>query len=228
MSAYSNRLCQPQCVMPSDPMVKFKQLLMFGVVGLLAIACNRSTPNGSAVTEREESTPLTPPTLAEQPLSEATLQVYTEPTIPITTQYPDSFIAVGTETQAGVSLEFTVTGSDSETAKMSFLLPADSTTPVELEQSVTQPGGLFESNGWLVLEDSALVKRLNYPWMRTVIAFSGENDVSGALILGEVDTQTVQLIMLYPDAYAEDYWAAATIILDNLEFKSELLPVGQG
>lgn len=207
--------------------VNFKQLLILGAAGLLAIACNRATPTGPTVNEAGEATPTTPPTPTEQPLSGAGLEVYTEPTIPITTRYPGSFVAIGAETEAGVSLEFTVTGNGAETAKMSFLLPADNTTPVELEQAVIQPGGLFESNDWVVLEDSALVKRLNYPWMRTVIAFSGENDMSGAVILGEVDTQTVQLIVLYPDAYAEDYWTAATIILDNLEFKPELLPVGQ-
>lgn len=209
-------------------MVNFKplQVLALGMVSLIAIACNVSTPNESTVAEGEAPITPVPPPLTEPSPSEAELAVYTEPTIPITTRYPVSVMeAESVATDEGISLEFTAIDNGPESAKMQFFLPADNTTPVEIEQAVTEPGGLFESNGWDVLEDSALVKRLNYPWMRTVIAFSGENDISGAIILGEVETQTVQLTVLYPDVYAEDYWTAATLILDYLEFKPELLPV---
>ncbi|MEM6425866.1 MAG: hypothetical protein AAF728_12000, partial [Cyanobacteria bacterium P01_D01_bin.128] len=149
------------------------------------------------------------------------------PDIPISTQYPEQLQAEGRLTDEGASLEFTFPAAIAASAKMTFTLPATAVTSIDLERTATEPDGLLAQNNWQVLEDSALVKRLNYPWIRTVIAFSGEDDLSGAVILGETNGQTVQLVVQYPDAAAQTYWATAMLILDNLEFDAEQLPLVQ-
>ena len=210
-----------------------KRLLLLALVAGIAIACQLSNPENSDIAGPVDSAENSSAQPSSAPASENSLSTptasatYQDPDIPIAAQYPEQLQAEGRLTDEGANLEFTFPEAIAASAKMTFTLPATAVTSIDLERTATEPDGLLAQNNWQVLEDSALVKRLNYPWIRTVIAFSGEGDLSGAVILGETNGQTVQLVVQYPDAAAQTYWATAMLILDNLEFDAEQLPLVQ-
>ena len=49
----------------------------------------------------------------------------------------------------------------------------------------------------------------------------------GNIVLGETGGQAVQVVVYYPGAHGRDFLADARVILKNLHFKSDKLPIGK-
>ena len=156
------------------------------------------------------------------------LQIYDEPNIPIKTRYPATMKVFGSGSGEGVGVSFTLKpqGNALDDAEISFFFPKGSATAADFERFVTGDNGLIENNNWHLDSQTTDTSEFPYYWVKKIINFSTDKEQSGRILIGETDGQAVQVILLYPAEMSEAYWPSARTILENLEFKSELLPIG--
>jgi len=164
-----------------------------------------------------------------QILAQSTLQTYDGPqyNFPIRTQYPNTMEVDGGCGGEGCGFSFTflpqTTGLDD--AEVHIFLPRGAKSAAEQAVFVTGPNGLIENNGWAIAELGKTTQHIPSDWVKTVISFTTDDDEAGQIILGEVDGQAVQVMVIYPTALADQFWAAADVVLKNLTFATELLPL---
>ena len=185
-------------------------------------ACSKqtSTPEASSTAE---------PSAAEQTAADDLL-IYdeTDGGIPVAARYPDSMRVFGTGSGEGVGVFFTfeAQGNALDDAEVHIFLPSGTALAADLEPFVTGPRGLMANNGWIregVGEGGS--ERFPYSWVEKVIDFRADSQHSGHVLLGQAHGQAIQVTLLYPGDLAEDYWPAATSVLDSLQFDADLLPL---
>ena len=203
--------------------------LLTSVTLAATVAC---APEPTAPEPGEQSSPREV-TDATEPTSDAasgTLQTYdgTVYQYPLRAQYPETMEVDGGCGNEGCSFSFTFLPRDNalDNARVEVFIPRGATSAAEQEPFVTGPNGLIENAGWTVNEiKSGESEEFPYDWVETVISFSSDHDKSGYILLGETSGQAVQVLLQYPDQMAEAYWPNALTVLENLEFKGELLPL---
>lgn len=164
------------------------------------------------------------------PADPGTLQTYDGPAYqyPLSAQYPDTMEVDGGCSGEGCGFFFTFVpqGNALDNAEVHVFLPAGATSAAELESRVTGPNGLVENAGWTVNDiEAGGSEEFPYDWVETVISFSGDQEKSGYILLGETSGQAVQVLLQYPAEMADAYWPNAQIVLESLEFEEELLPL---
>jgi hypothetical protein len=185
-------------------------------------ACSRqaSTPDASLVAE---------PSTTEQAAG-ADLLIYDETAhgIPIAARYPDMMRVMRTGSGEGLAVFFTFEpqGNALDDAEVHIFLPSGAASAEALEPFVTGPNGLMANNGWIQQGvEEAGSERFPYGWVETVIDFSADMGQSGHILLGQAHAQAVQVTLLYPAELADQYWPAATSVLETLQFDGDLLPI---
>lgn len=155
------------------------------------------------------------------------LQPYDEANIPLKTLYPATMKVSSSGSGEGVGIFFTFKpqGNALDDAEISFFFPKGSATAADFEKFVTGSNGLIENNGWKLDKQTTDISQFPYSWVKKVIHFSTDKEQSGRILLGETNSQAVQVILLYPAEMSEAYWPSAKTILENVEFKNELLPI---
>lgn len=172
-----------------------------------------------------QSMPISPPAI----LAQAQTQTYNGPqyNYPIKTQYPQTMQVEGGCSGEGCGFSFTLTPQDNDldNAEVHIFIPRGAKTAAEQEVFVTGPNGLMENNAWQAIADPKAAQQYPYGWVKKVIAFNSEDNESGQILLGEVGGQAVQVMVVYPAAMANQFLPAAKVVLDNLTFATELLPL---
>ncbi len=155
------------------------------------------------------------------------LQIYDEANMPLKTYYPKTMKVFGTGTGEGVGIFFTFKpqGNLLDKAEINFFLPKGSSTAADLETFVTGFNGLMENNHWQMESQTTDTTEFAYPWVKKIIHFSTNQKQSGLILLGESDNQAIQVILLYPPTMSQTYWSSVKTILENVQFKEELLPI---
>jgi hypothetical protein len=185
-------------------------------------ACSRqaSTEDASMIAEPS----------AEEQAAGADLLIYDETAngIPVAARYPDQMRVMGIGSGEGVGVFFTFEpqGNALDDAEVHIFLPSGTASAEALKPFVTGPNGLMASNGWIQQGvEEAGAKRFPYGWVEMVIDFSTDMEQSGHILLGQAHAQAVQVTLLYPVELADQYWAAATSVLETLRFDADLLPI---
>jgi hypothetical protein len=159
----------------------------------------------------------------------AKLQIYNEPGMAIRTKYPDTMKVEGTGSGegSGFIFSFKPRGNALDQAKVHIFLPRGAATAAAQEPFVTGPMGLFENNGWKKTGETKGTGEFPYGWVRKIISFSdpGNKGMVGKILLGEASGQAVQVILYYPNDMGKEF--LANVILENLHFKSDKLPLGK-
>ena len=159
------------------------------------------------------------------------LKIYDEPSMAIRTEYPGTMVVegMGSSEGSGFFFRFKPRGNALDKAKVHIFLPKGAATALDQEPFVTGPNGLLENNGWKMEGESTDTVRFPYGWVRKIISFAdpGKKDMGGKILLGEATGQAVQVILYYPRDRENDFLANANIILQNLHFKSDKLPLGK-
>jgi hypothetical protein len=161
----------------------------------------------------------------------AKLQIYDEPSMAIRTKYPDTMKVEGTASGegSGFIFSFKPRGNALDQAKMHIFLPRGAATAAAQEPFVTGPRGLLENNGWKNAGETKDTGEFPYGWVRKIISFSdpGNKGMAGKILLGEASGQAVEVILYYPNDMGKEFMANAHVILENLHFKSDKLPLGK-
>lgn len=162
--------------------------------------------------------------------SQTDLLTYDGPaqSIPVSAQYPDTMEVMGIGSGEGVGVFFTFKpqGNALDDAEVSVFLPSGASSMDDLMLMITGPNGLIEGNGWYLDGSRAdTASEFSYPWFEMVFDISTDLEQSGHVLIGESSGQPVQIIVLYPAEMADEFWPAANIVLNSLEFDSDLLPV---
>jgi hypothetical protein len=147
--------------------------------------------------------------------------------IPIKTQYPPTMTVsgMGSGEGVGVFFKFKPQGNALDQAEVHFFLPAGAKTAAEIELFVTDANGLIANNGWTLIKDATPPQELMYSWVKKIITFSTAQEMMGHILLGETNNQAVRATLLYPVEMSEAYWPDAKILLENVQFESNLLPI---
>ena len=168
-------------------------------------------------------------TVSPQTIAQTTTQIYNGPqyNFPIKTQYPNTMQVDGGCAGEGCCFSFTFLpkNSDLDNAEVHIYIPRGTKTAAEQDVFVTGPNGLMENNAWTINPDDTATERFPYDWVKKVINFSTDDAETGHIILGEVDGQAIQVMVVYPTAMADQFWPAADMVLQNLTFAMELLPL---
>jgi len=158
-------------------------------------------------------------------------QIYDEPQMPIRTQYPPTMHAEGGCSGEGCGFTFTCQpqGNALDKAEVHIFLPRGAATAAAHEPFVTGPRGLLESNGWKKETGAKDTAQFPYGWVKKVIGFSDPRQVGmrGEILLGEAGGQAVQVTLYYPGALSKAFLPNADVILGNLHFKRDKLPLGK-
>jgi hypothetical protein len=154
-------------------------------------------------------------------------RIYDEPNMPISTQYPVSLTASTTCSGEGCGLYFKFPDGALDSAKVHIFLPKGAATAAAQEKFVTGPHGLMESNGWKNDGESCDTGSFPYAWIRKIISFSDRSNdgMVGKVLMGETNGQAVQLTLYYPSDMGKEFLEGAKVILENLYFKSDQLPL---
>lgn len=212
----------------------FSLVLAGLILAIAAIACtpDSSTPQPDATSESTTEAVPDPPVVVDSGVDATTdenLQTYDGAAFnfPVTAQYPDTMQGDGgcSGEGCGFTFSFVPQGNAMDDAEIHIFLPAGTTTAAEHEIFVKGPNGLLENAGWTVDSTQEGAEDFPYPWVMEVIDFSTDQEESGHILIGETAGQAVQVILQYPTEMADTYWADARIVLDNLEFNPEFLPI---
>ena len=147
---------------------------------------------------------------------------------PIKTKYPKIMQVQDGCSGEGCGFFFTFVpqGDDLDRAEVHIFLPAGVTTAADQEPFVTGENGLIANAGWTVTStDTENLEKFPYFWVTKVIQIKISEQESGHILLGEAEGQAVQVLLKYPTAMASEYWSGAEIILENLEFDPDFLPI---
>lgn len=146
---------------------------------------------------------------------------------PIKTQYPSTMTVDGACGGEGCGFKFTFVPKNQglDRANVHIYLPRGTKTAAEQAVSVTGSDGLLKNNRWIVTKLGTSTKHLAADWVKQVISFQTDDQETGEIILGEVGGQAVQVMYIYPDAMAQKFWPAAHVVLKNLTFAEDLLPL---
>ena len=160
-----------------------------------------------------------------------TLQTYDEPNMAIRTKYPDTMKVEGTGSSEGSGFFFKYKphGKALDKAEIHIFLPRGVATAAAQEHFVTGKNGLLENDGWKKVGESGASEDFPYSWVRKVMSFSDPKNegMIGNILLGETGGQAVQVVLYYPGSHGRDFLADARVILNNLHFKSDKLPIGR-
>jgi hypothetical protein len=161
----------------------------------------------------------------------AKLKIYDEPGMAIRTEYPDTMQveATGSGEGSGFIFTFKPRGNALDQAKVHIFLPRGVATAAAQEPFVTGPKGLLATNGWKPAGASQDTPGFPYGWVRKIISFADPSNtgMKGEILLGETSGQAVQVILYYPHDMGKEFLANAHVILKNLHFKSDKLPLGK-
>lgn len=204
----------------------------------LVLACGK--PEEPAKAQKPAAKPLAAPAPKEAAKPEpqakeqgqkatTQLQTYDEPGMPIRAQYPDAMKVEGGCAGEGCGFTFTFKpqGNALDKAKVHIFLPVGAATAAAQEPFVTGPNGLLANNGWKKAGETTNTGEFPYGWVRKIVTFSdpGNKEIVGTILLGETHGQAVQVTLYYPAAMANDFLTKANLILENLQLKSDKLPL---
>ena len=184
-----------------------------------------------AATAKKEEAKQEP--LAKEPGQKETtkLQIYDDPSMPIRAEYPDTMKVEGGCAGEGCGFTFTFKsqGKALDKAEVHIFLPRRATTAAEQEPFVTGPRGLLENNGWKKEGETKDTGKFPSEWVRKIISFSDpkNKDMIGKILLGESNSQAVQITLYYPADRGDEFLTNANLILRKLHFKSDKLPLGK-
>jgi hypothetical protein len=188
-------------------------------------AKTQAAPAGKAAAKQE------PHTQEQGQKATAKLQIYDEPGMPIRVGYPDTMTVEGgcSGEGCGFNFRFKPQGNALDKAEVHIFLPAGAATAAAQEPFVTGPNGLFANNGWKKESETTDTGKFPYKWVRKIISFSdpGNKDMVGKIVLGEASGQAVQVLLYYPEDMDTEFLTKAHLILENLDFKSDKLPLGK-
>jgi hypothetical protein len=160
-------------------------------------------------------------------LAQANVVTYDDPVMAIATKYPGNMTvdANCSGEGCGYFFKFKPQNNALDQAEVHLFLGRGATTAGEVEKYVTGPNGLLASNGWIMTKDATPPRELMYPWVKQIITFSTAQKMRGYILIGETNGQGLRVTLLYPAEMSDSYWPAAKMILDNLEFKADKLPL---
>ncbi len=161
----------------------------------------------------------------------AKLQTYDEPGMPLRAGYPETMTVEGgcSGEGCGFTFNFKPQGNALDKAEVHIFLPAGAASAADQELFVTGPNGLLHNNGWKKEGETTDTGEFAYEWISKIINFSdpGNQGMVGKILLGEASGQAVQVTLYYPDEMADEFLAQAHLVLENLEFKEDKLPLGR-
>lgn len=161
----------------------------------------------------------------------ANLLTYDDANMAIKTLYPDAMKveAAGSSEGSGFFFTYKPHGKALDQAKVHIFLPKGVATAAAQEPFVTGRNGLLESNGWKKEGETGATGDFPYGWIKKVMSFSDPKHAGmfGNILLGEAHGQAVQVVLYYPRAQGRDFLADAGVILKNLHFKEDKLPLGK-
>jgi len=159
------------------------------------------------------------------------LQKYDEPGMPIRAEYPDTMTLEGgcSGEGCGFTYNFKPRGNALDKAEVHIFLPVGAASAAAQEPFVTGPNGLLHNNGWKKEGETTDTGKFPYEWVKKVISFSdpGNQGMEGKILLGETHGQAVQVTLYYPADMAAEFLAQANLVLENLQFKDDKLPLGR-
>jgi hypothetical protein len=205
-------------------------------LGLLFACGTQDEPQKSRKPATQQTAPAKPEAARHDPAAKkhdqeenVKLQTYDEPGMAIRTEYPDTMTVEGAGSGEGSGFIFTFKprGNALDQAKVHIFLPRGAATAAAQEPFVAGPGGLLENNGWEKADATDDTPRFPYGWVRKSISFAdpGNHGMKGEILLGEGSGQAVQVILYYPNDRDKEFLADAHVILKNLHFKSDDLPL---
>ena len=183
-------------------------------------ALTAGAPTKGAVLFAEGTNPERLPTLAFQ----RDLKSYDEPAMAIATKYPDTMTvdAMCSGEGCGYFFKFKPQNNALDQSEVHLFLPAGAKTAKDAEIGLDR---LMQENGWKTAEAAPYASEFAYPWVKRIIPFRAERGMTGYIILGEMYSQGLRAVLLYPDELYEILMSAAKSVLDNLRFKPEKLPI---
>lgn len=177
-------------------------------------------------TEQAESTAMPETKTAmmsiEGESEEITLQLYDEPTLPVTIYLPEGdFTPELAETEEGTGVQFywTYNGQKDDKAYIQLAFPKNQVSVSELEAQITGDSGLMASNGWTMLDRT---EQVPYSWATEAIAYEGEAEgepTTGYILLGEHNGSAFYASTHFPLEYGDGFGPRADLVLENLNFR---------
>jgi len=166
----------------------------------------------------------TNPESLPKPASRGDLKSYDEPTMAIATKYPDTMTvdANCSGEGCGYFFKFKPQNSALDQSEVHIFLPAGAKTAADAEIGLDR---LMQGNDWKKAEIATPSSEFNYPWVKKIIPFWAEPGMAGYIFIGEIYSQGVRAVLLYPAKLYETFIPAAKSVLDNLQFKPEKLPI---
>jgi hypothetical protein len=158
--------------------------------------------------------------------SQEDLQSYDEPTMAITTKYPDTMTvdANCAGEGCGYFFKFKPQNSALDQSEVHLFLPAGAKTATDAEIGLDS---LMQSNGWKKAETATPISEFSYPWVKKIIPFTANQGMAGYILIGETNNQGVRATLFYPIELSETFIPGAKIVLDNLQFKADKLPINR-
>jgi hypothetical protein len=164
------------------------------------------------------------PETLPKPASRGDLKSYDEPTMAIITKYPNTMTIEATCSGEGCGyfFKFKPQNTALDKSEVHLFLPAGARTAADAEIGLDS---LMQGNDWKKVETTTPASEFNYPWVKKIIPFSAGRGMTGYILIGEIYSQGVRAMLLYPAELYETFMPAAKKVLDNLQFKPDKLPI---
>lgn len=179
-------------------------------------------PSASPNSDRPDTRVM--PMAIEGQVTEMELQLFDQLPLPFTTYFPvRDFQSKVSHSEQGTVAQFTfsVKGKKNESAYVQIFLPAQRTSIEEMQGLLLNEQGLLAINSWQLVDRTEIV---SYPWAREKLIYrqqSGEQLYVGSIYIGDYEGRSFYALTHYPVEYADGFEPRSTIMLENLQFRSE-------
>jgi hypothetical protein len=148
-----------------------------------------------------------------------TLQLFSQPGVPLVTYYPDSLIAESICSGEGCGVWFYPQATYE--AEVHYFLPSGDPSIDDIDQAVTGDNGWLASNGWIASGEYTDPSYLAYPWAQKVILFQGATaPVTGAIYIGEENGVAFRATVMFALEAGDGFAPIADMILSNTQIES--------
>lgn len=140
--------------------------------------------------------------------------------LPFSTYVPErDFVLEQASSEEGTGIRFIASfgGVKNPDAALSFFLPGERFTQLQMEELIAGSEGVAESNGWTT---EKLAEATFYcPWAVSAYRISGEKEIIGHACIGLHNDQAFYVIAVYPREYADGFGPRASLILSEFRWK---------
>lgn len=148
---------------------------------------------------------------------DVTLQLYSNPELPLVTYYPATMTVEEVCDVDGCGVSFI---NEAMGTAVLFVFPTDARLASQVEPQISGAAGLLQDNDWAISGEYTDARYLRFPWAKKLISFQAPDlDALGMAYVGELNDQGFAAIVVFPPDAGDGFVPLANAMLSEVQLR---------